>query len=185
MKLSARVFGFVLALVVLGLALGTLIATLLFREWVLEVLVVRLAYRLWILGLAINARPQGFYWALPIVAGLIALIVLLLYNVNLYRPTAKRAATPGYVAGWAEWLHFARVNPHANRYLYRKVVRLAEQALRLDDSALALPPDLPPAVEALLRRRQASEEQLAGPEAWRLADIVAYLETILEVDHDR
>ena len=180
-------------LVLLGMALVTLLALLLFRDWMTDVLAVRVSYYLWILGLSIRSRPQNLYWALPAVVGIIALILLAAYNIDVRQTRDKPSSPVGPVARWAEWVQSVRVNPYANRYLYRKVGRLAEHVLHLDataeagaDSGHGILPDPPPELVALLRERHTlPADHLGGPDAWGLETIVTYLESVLEVDYDR
>jgi hypothetical protein len=177
----------------LGLALVTLLALLLFPAWVTDVLLVCLSYSLWILGLTIRSRPQYLYWTLPAVLGIVALILLAAYNVELRQKRETPLAPLGPVSRWVEWVLAVHVNPYANRYLYRKVGRLAEHALHLDvtaeagvDPAHGLLPEPPPELVALLRERHSAPAgHLGSPEKWGLEAIVTYLESVLEVDHDQ
>ena len=180
-------------LLLLGLALGTLLVLLLFRDWMMDVLVVRVAYYLWVAGLVIRSRPQMLYWALPVIAGVVALMLLLAYNVNLQRTPRKPPLPVGYVGKWAEWLRSAKINPYADKYLYRRVARLTEYVLQWDapaeaeaDSGYGILQDPPPELVTLLRERHSlPDDHLGSPEKWGLEAIVTYLESVLEVDHDR
>ncbi len=193
MRKRAPTCGFLLASLVLGLAVGTLAAILILREWVMDVLVVRLAYYFWVMGLSLRSRPQAVYWALPIVVGIVAAILLLAYNLDLHRVSELPPVKLGRVSEWEEWLRSAKINPYFNKYLHRKMLRLTRRALQLEEqphagreSSHVIMPPMPPEVEILLReRRPPSFDYMATPEAWHLEDIVAYLETVLEVEDDR
>ncbi len=192
MKKRTFTWSLPLLLVLLGMALVTLLALLLFRDWMTDVLLVRVSYFLWIMGLSIRSRPQYLYWALPAVLGIVALILLAAYNVEMRQKRDTPSLPVGPVSRWAEWVLSVRVNPNANRYLYRKVGRLAEHVLQLDatveagtDPAHGLLPDPPPELVALLRERHTlPADHLGSPEKWGLEPIVTYLESVLEVDHD-
>ncbi len=177
-----------LALLLLGLAVGVL----LFRAWIADVLLVRLSYYLWQVGLYLRERPQGLYWALPIGVGLVMIVVILVRRLDIRRAPKLPSETVGNLEDWAEWVILASVNPYFNRHLYRKVVRLTERVLWADpfssggtDERTALGvSSLPPAVEDLLRQRRPPSFAV-GPEAWKLDVIVQYLESLLEVEDDR
>jgi hypothetical protein len=167
---------------------------LLWYDWITDVLVVRLAYTLWLAGLVIRSQPQALYWWLPIGVGVAAIFLVLARCLRDPRPASQPAPTMGRLAEWNDWLELAAVAPYFSRLLRRRVAVLAERALRLEryppaengDGLATVPmPNLPPEVEALLQeRRSLPSDEIDGSQAEALQVIVDYLESALEVNHD-
>jgi hypothetical protein len=185
---------FLLALLLVVLAVLAVV-WLAWYDWIREVLVVRAAYHLWLIGLAIRSRPQGLYWSLPIVAGAGAMILLLARQLAVPGRVRPPSLAVGRVADWAQWLDLAAAAPYFEKYLRRRVARLAERALQLeqgphgergDQWAPVVMPALPPEVKALLHPRHPPPPGTTNDAQARAYEVIVdYLESALEVDHDR
>jgi hypothetical protein len=168
---------------------------LLWADWITEVLVVRVAYTLWMIGLVIRSRPQEQYWLLPIAVGFGALLLVVARQLETRRRAERPPLAVGRVAEWAELLELAAGVPYFEKYLRRRVARLTRQALQLehhpsigqaDEWAPVMMPALPPEIKALLSdRRPSSTGSMNGLQVGALEAIVDYLESALEGDHDR
>ena len=185
----------VLLALLLLVALAVLaVVRLLWFDWITDVLVVRAAYTLWLVGLVIRSRPQALFWSLPIVLGVVAMILLLARHVKIRRSVDQPPRPVGRVAEWAELLELAAGAPYFEKYLSRRVASLAERALQLeprphaeraDDAAAVVMQTLPPEVKALLSGRSPPPGTLNSSKTGCLEVIVETLEAVLEVDHDR
>jgi hypothetical protein len=82
---------------------------LLWADWITEVLVVRVAYTLWMIGLVIRSRPQEQYWLLPIAVGFGALLLVVARQLETRRRAERPPLAVGRVAEWAELLELV---PH-------------------------------------------------------------------------
>ena len=185
----------VLLALLLLVALAVLVVVrLLWYDWITEVLVVRAAYTLWLVGLVIRSQPQELYWSLPIVVGVAVMILLLARQVKIRRSVDRPPQVVGRVAEWAELLELAAGVPYFEKYLSRRVASLAERALQLEprphaecaeDTAAVVMHTLPPEVKALLSGRSPPPGTLSSSKTRSLEVTVETLEAVLEVDHDR
>ncbi|MBN1922223.1 MAG: hypothetical protein JW892_13330 [Anaerolineae bacterium] len=182
-------------LLVLALLLGALLFVVFLHDWIADVLVVRGAYYVWLLGLLLRSRPQMLYWMLPVICGVgMGMLVL----IGSLRPRARISPPPvvlGRAAEWHEWLACASNQPFFRKYLRRKLENLTRETLQLEQplpsaygravasaSSTPLPPELQGLFAAHLPYSIMDEEDPVGP--WNPEVVVEYLESTLEGKND-
>lgn len=182
-------------LLALALLVGILLLVVFLHDWIVDALVVRGAYYVWLLGLLLKSRPQMAYWMLPVVCGIgIGILVFL----GSFRQRVRPSPPPvmlGRAAEWHEWLDRASNQPFFRKYLRRKLENLTRETLQLEQPLpfasgravlLASPPPLPTEVQALfaahLPHSVIDGEDTVGP--WNPEAVVEYLEFMLEGNND-
>jgi hypothetical protein len=202
-----------LGLAIIATLLIFSVLTLVAWDFVREVLVVPLAYLIWLGGLVLRSIPQEIYLiGLIIVAGLIALNTL---NKLQRRPanTRRISAEPGDASRYRLWVRLCTAAPASD---YSRL-ELAREARKLIASVLAYqegltPPEVeqkivsgdlpvPGAIRQFMRDRDLNFTPRPSQRFWQrfmrkpeqptdrllnqsLEEIVHFLETRLEIVHD-
>lgn len=182
-------------LLALALLLGALLLALFLHDWIADVLVVRGAYYVWLLGLLFRSRPQMLYWMLPVICGVGIGILVLIGNIQQRVRFSPPPVILGPASEWHEWLDRASNQPFFRKYLRRKLENLTRETLQLEQpltSAFgraitsASPPPLPAEAQALfavhLPHSVMDGEDTVGP--WNPEAVVEYLESTLEGTND-
>lgn len=191
---------------VLGLPLAAFLAWW-WRAWIRELVVVPLAYFLWLVGRVFESLPQPVIWGALVLGTL--LVALRLLAGSVAPPPAART-TPdsgGRVSEWLRWLHLTRRGVYSRDGLarhigdtavavlaYRQRCTPGEVRLQVREEALELPSPLDAYLRAALGRGTLRREtslptlwpwRVHRPQPEVIGEVEAmldYLEAALEAD---
>jgi hypothetical protein len=114
-----------------AIAIISLLLAYFLRDVVYQVLIVPLAYMLWVLGLYYSLIPQWVQWALLVAALLLVVLWNLLPDIRFSpRRETRRHRPPGEVESLANWIVRAR---HGNYFKWQIANRFGRIARRLND----------------------------------------------------
>lgn len=182
---------------VLGVLAALLMALGLYRDWIVDSLIARLAYFVWLVGLFFRSRPQRLYWALPILGGAGIGILVLLANIKQRLEPEPQVETVGRAANWDSLLKNAERQPFFRKFLRRKLEASMSEAVLLTRRASeaqgthtedAGEPNALSEIRTLLDAtvpQIAADGRDAAGNAWKPEAAVEYSERMLEDGNDR
>lgn len=196
MKPHLRAFWVVLVLV--ALATTVLLAWYL-RDIIREVVVVPIAYVLWLIGRTFESLPQALIWGALVMGTCLVALRLLAGSVPSSPPGGEAFSSGGRVSDWMRWIELTRQGRYSKDGLarhigdtaiavlaYQRRCSASEVRILIRDDELPLPPPLDAYLRAgvgrgTLRREWRLVSWLPFRVVHRQTEVVGEVEAILEV----